>query len=155
MSHRNSRTRSKRHVTKHRDMRSIRKVVFGIIVVTVLGLVVYLLSSSLESKTPPPAENTIDVSASMGGFDKDVIRVKAGEPITIRLTSQDNQYHMDGGGKHQWAVDELDLNVIAPPEGSEWVTFTPDKPGQYTFYCDICCGGRANPTMQGTLIVEA
>ena len=65
-------------------MRSIRKVVFGIIVVTVLGLAVYLLSSSLESKTPPPAENTIDVSASMGGFDKDVIRVKVGEPITIR-----------------------------------------------------------------------
>ena len=26
---------------------------------------------------------------------------------------------------------------------------------KYTFYCDICCGGRANPSMQGTLIVEA
>lgn len=155
MSHRSSRTRHKRHVTKRRDIRSIRKVVFGMIVVIVLGLAVYLLSSSLESKTPPPAENTIDISASMGGFDKDVIRVKAGKSITIRLTSQDNEFHMDGGGKHQWAVDELDLSVIAPPKGSEWVTFTPDKPGKYTFYCDICCGGRANPTMQGTLIVEA
>lgn len=131
------------------------RVTFGIVVVVVLGLVVYLLTSSFSSKTLPPAENTIDISASMSGFDQDVIRVKVGEPITIRLTSLDNHFHTDGGGKHQWAVDELGLNVIAPAQGSESVTFTPDKPGEYTFYCDICCGGRVNPTMQGTLIVEA
>jgi heme/copper-type cytochrome/quinol oxidase subunit 2 len=52
-------------------------------------------------------------------------------------------------------VDEFKVSVVAPPEGSKTVTFTPDKPGTYTFYCDICCGGRANPTMQGKLIVEA
>lgn len=90
----------------------------------------------------------------MGGFSQDEVRVKAGEPITIRLTSLDNRFHTDGGGQHQWAVDELGLDLIAPPLGSSWVTFTPDEPGVYSFYCDICCGGRANPTMQGTLIVE-
>jgi len=90
----------------------------------------------------------------MSGFSADVIRVRAGEEVTIRLTSLDNQYHTDGGGQHQWAVDELGLNVIAPARGSETLSFTPDQLGVYTFYCDICCGGRANPTMQGTLIVE-
>jgi heme/copper-type cytochrome/quinol oxidase subunit 2 len=90
----------------------------------------------------------------MGGFSQSEIRVKAGEPITIRLTSLDNRYHTDGGGQHQLAVDELDLDVIAPPLGSSWVTFMPDEPGVYPFYCDICCGGRANPTMQGRLVVE-
>ena len=83
------------------------------------------------------------------------IRVKAGEPVTVRLTSLDNQHHTDGGGQHQWAVDELGVNVIAQPLSSNTVTFTPEKSGEYTFYCDICCGGRANPTMNGTLIVEA
>ena len=43
----------------------------------------------------------------------------------------------------------------AQPESSNYATFTPDAPGEYTFYCDICCGGRANPTMNGKLIVEA
>lgn len=91
----------------------------------------------------------------MGGFNTNEIRVKVGQPITVRLTSQDNSHHTDGGGQHQWAVDEFGASVIAPPLGSNSVTFTPDKVGTYTFYCDICCGGRANPTMQGTLIVEA
>ncbi|MBI3460116.1 cupredoxin domain-containing protein, partial [Candidatus Acetothermia bacterium] len=34
-------------------------------------------------------------------------------------------------------------------------TFTPTKPGTYEFYCNICCGGKANPSMQGKLIVES
>ena len=96
-----------------------------------------------------------DVTAAMDGFNKKRIRVKVGQPVTIRLTSLDNEHHTDGGGKHQWAVDELNLNVIAPPLGSNYVTFTPAKAGTYTFYCDICCGGRANPTMSGRLIVDA
>jgi heme/copper-type cytochrome/quinol oxidase subunit 2 len=149
------REQRKNHVVPRQQRKTIRSVAFGAIVVLVLGLTAYLFISAFSSKTPPPSANTIDVSANMGGFDQDVIRVKAGKEVTIRLTSQDNQYHTDGGGKHQWAVDELGLNVIAPPMGNNYVTFTPDKPGQYTFYCDICCGGRANPTMQGTLIVEA
>jgi heme/copper-type cytochrome/quinol oxidase subunit 2 len=48
----------------------------------------------------------------------------------------------------------LGLNIIAQPESSNFITFTPDKLGTFVFYCDICCGGRANPTMNGTLIIE-
>jgi heme/copper-type cytochrome/quinol oxidase subunit 2 len=134
--------------------KKVRAIIFGFIVVTVLGLSVALLASAFAPKTPPPAANTIDISADMGGFNMKEMRVKAGQPVTVRLTSLDNSHHTDGGGKHQWAVDELGVSVVAPPEGSNSATFTPDKPGTYTYYCDICCGGRANPTMQGTLIVE-
>lgn len=91
----------------------------------------------------------------MSGFDTSEICVKAGQPVTVHLTSLDNSHHTAGGGKHQWAVDELGVSIIAPPEGSNYATFTPRAPGTYTFNCDICCGGRANPSMQGTLIVEA
>jgi heme/copper-type cytochrome/quinol oxidase subunit 2 len=121
----------------------------------VLGAAGGLLVSAYSSKTPPPQANVIDITADMGGFSRPEMRVKAGQPVTVRLTSLDNSHHTDGGGKHQWAVDELGVNIVAPPEGSNWATFTADKPGKYTFYCDICCGGRANPTMQGTLVVEA
>ena len=75
--------------------------------------------------------------------------------MTVRLTSLDNEHHTDGGGKHQWAVDELGVDIVAQPESSNIMTFAPEKPGTYTFYCDIRCGGKANPTMNGQLIVEA
>ena len=137
------------------QQRRIRSVAFAVIVVTVLGLAGFLLKEAFFRPAPEPmAGNVIDVEASMSGFDQKEIRVKAGEPVTIRLTSLDNEHHTDGGGKHQWAIDELDVNIITEPESSNYVTFTPKKPGTYTFYCDICCGGKANPTMSGQLIVE-
>lgn len=132
-----------------------RALAFGLITVIVLGVSVSLLISAFSPNTPPPAANTIDIAADMGGFNMKEVRVKAGQPVTVRLTSLDGPHHTDGGGKHQWAVDEFSASVIAPAEGSNLVTFTPDKPGTYTYYCDICCGGRANPTMQGKLVVEA
>lgn len=146
--------RAIRKETRRKKQR-IRSTIFAVIVVGVLGLAGYYLKSAFFRPPPEPmAGNVIDVEASMSGFDKTEIRVKVGEPVTIRLTSLDNSHHTDGGGKHQWAVDELGVNVIAQPLSSNYVTFTPDKAGTYTFYCDICCGGRANPTMNGQLVVE-
>lgn len=138
------------------QQKRVRSWIFAVIVIGVLGMAGYYLKSAFFR---PPLEsmagNVIDLEASMSGFDKKEIHVKVGQPVTIRLTSLDNEHHTDGGGKHQWAVDELGVDVIAPPEGSNYVTFTPDKAGMYTFYCDICCGGKANPTMNGQIVVEA
>lgn len=134
----------------------MRAVIFAGIAVPVLGMAVYLLASAFSRPSLQPLGGTvIDLAADMAGFSQYEVRVKAGEPVTVRLTSLDNSHHTDGGGKHQWAVDELGVSIVAPPEGSAYATFTPNAPGRYSFYCDICCGGRANPTMQGTLIVEA
>ena len=134
----------------------IRSTIFGVIVIGVLGLTAYYFKAAFF-KPPPTAKagNVIDVAADMAGFSMKEMRVTVGQPVTVRLTSLDNSHHTDGGGQHQWAVDELGVSIIAPPEGSNFATFTPDTTGTYTFYCDICCGGRANPTMNGTLIVEA
>ncbi len=132
-----------------------RSLMFAGIVIIVLGLAGFYLKQAFFKPGPPPmAGNVIDVEAAMDGFDQYEIRVPAGEPVTIRLTSLDNTHHTDGGGKHQWAVDELGVDIVAPALGSSYATFTPNEPGTYTFYCDICCGGRANPSMNGTLIVE-
>ncbi len=135
--------------------KKIRASAFVFIGVVVLGLAGYFLVTAFFKPAPPAmAGNVIDVQADMAGFDLKLIRVKVGQPVTVRLTSLDNSHHTDGGGKHQWAVDELGVSIVAPPEGSNYATFTPDKPGTYIYYCDICCGGRANPTMQGTLVVQ-
>jgi cytochrome c oxidase subunit II len=137
-----------------RRRRRMRATTFAVIGALVLGAAGYLLFEAFwKPELPLMAGNVIDIAADMGGFSRKEVRVKAGEPVTVRLRSLDNSHHTDGGGKHQWAVDELGVNIIAPPLGSNYKTFTPAKPGTYTFYCDICCGGRANPTMSGRLVV--
>ena len=136
--------------------RRLRQTAFGGVALVVIGLAGYLLASAFARPALEPMAGTvIDLEADMTGFSLNEVRVKVGEPVTVRLTSLDNSHHTDGGGKHQWAVDELGVSIIAPPEGSNYATFTPTQTGQFIFYCDICCGGRANPAMQGTLVVEA
>jgi len=137
------------------QQKRFRSAIFAVIVVGVLGLAgFYLVKAFSRPAAEPMAGNVVEVEASMSGFDQKEIRVKAGQPVTVRLTSLDNSHHTDGGGKHQWAIEELGVDIIAQPESSNYTTFTPEKPGTYTFYCDICCGGKANPTMSGQLIVE-
>jgi cytochrome c oxidase subunit II len=103
----------------------------------------------------PTGGDLVEIDGTMGGFSKQVIRAKAGRPLTVRLTSVDTRFHTDGGGKHQFAIDALGVDIIAPPKGTREATFTPPAPGVYEYYCDVCCGGKANPTMVGKLIVEA
>jgi heme/copper-type cytochrome/quinol oxidase subunit 2 len=127
-----------------------------VLILTTVGiLVIRFMSPTVSPDLPAPDPAVIDVTIDMKGFDRDTIRVRAGEPVTIRLTSLDGPFHLDGGGKHQLAIEELGVDIIAPARGSASATFTATEPGTYTFYCDICCGGRANPTMIGALVVEA
>ncbi len=139
-----------------RRRRRIRAATFSVVGVLVLGTAGYLLAQAFwKPDLASMTGNVIDIAADMGGFNRKVVRVRVGEPVTVRLTSLDSSHHTDGGGKHQWAVEELGVDIVAPPKGSSYKTFTPVKQGTYTFYCDICCGGRANPTMSGKLVVAA
>lgn len=149
---------SKKHKRKQSAARPRigRAVAFIAVSAVVLGLAGYLLYTAfVRPPLPAVAGKVIDIAATMSGFDQTEVRVKVGEPVTIRLSSLDNSHHTDGGGQHQWAVDELGLSVVAQPLSNNSITFTPTTAGEYQFYCDICCGGRANPSMQGKLIVEA
>jgi heme/copper-type cytochrome/quinol oxidase subunit 2 len=91
----------------------------------------------------------------MGGFNPSRIEARVGEPITLRLVNKDNRFHTDGGGWHQLAIDELGVDVRVPPLKTKEFTFTPNEARTYEFYCDVCCGGRQNPYMRGTLIVRS
>jgi cytochrome c oxidase subunit 2 len=78
----------------------------------------------------------------------------AGKPTTIRLVNPDSSYHMDGGGLHQFAAPALGLEVKVQPKSEKIFTIPAAQPGTYAFYCDVCCGGKENPSMQGTIVVS-
>src|SRR5260370_11052326 len=97
-----SRKSRRKHVVRRSTKFQARPIIFALIIVAVLGVAGYLFASGFMSKQLPHAANTIDISAGMDGFSQSEVHVKAGKPITIRLTSLDTPYHTDGGGKHQW-----------------------------------------------------
>lgn len=138
-----------------RETHRKRWVYLVIVGVTIAGAGWLVIPALWPEKSSAVGGYLVELKGTMGGFSTSEIRAKAGRPLTVRLTSVDNRFHTDGGGKHQFAIDALGVNIIAPPLGTREATFTPKEPGVYEYYCDICCGGRANPTMVGKLIVEA
>lgn len=70
----------------------------------------------------------VEISASKYEFKPRELKLKAGQPVTLVLTST--------GGSHSFDVDELNLHSAEAQEGKT-VTFefTPGRPGTYEFYC--------------------
>ncbi len=125
------------------------------IAVVVGGVAIGLVVTRLQG---PGATDTaaVQVHASMGGFDPPALTVKAGQVVRVELSSMDTSTHSDGGGRHQFAIDDLGIDWQVGPLSSKVFEFTaPATAGTYSWYCDICCGGKENPSMQGTLSVTA
>ena len=95
------------------------------------------------------------VQVSMGGFSPSVVTARAGEPLRLKLVNPDSQFHTDGGGWHQLAIPALGVDARVAPRSQDVVEIPAAEPGEYAFYCDICCGGKENPSMQGVLRVQA
>ena len=138
-----------------RSSRPLRMVLFAAIALVVGVGAVALVAARLQG---PGATDTaaVQVHASMGGFEPAALTVKAGQLVKIELSSMDTSMHSDGGGRHQFAIDELGIDWQVGPLSSQVFELTaPATPGTYSWYCDICCGGKENPSMQGKLTVAA
>ncbi|MFV2091750.1 MAG: cupredoxin domain-containing protein [Hyphomicrobiales bacterium] len=131
-----------------------RRIIFGVLSASVLAVAAYFLWPALKlSGLFTPAGTEVVVAISMSGFSPARIEVREGQPLTIRLVNKDNRYHKDGGGWHQFAIDDLGLDVRVAPLKTKTFTLTPTKSGVFDFYCGVCCGGKANPYMHGALTV--
>ncbi len=146
-----TRTERKRRARAARSRN--RAIVFGVIAFMVVGLTGIFLWRAFAPV--PTAAADVRIRTTMEGFTPSVIRAKVGKPITIQLINRDSSFHTDGGGWHQFAIDELGVNAKVRPESTELVTLTPTRAGTYEFYCDVCCGGKENPSMRGKLEVSA
>jgi len=81
-----------------------------------------------------------------GGWQPGIIKVKAGEPLKLRLTSNDVV--------HGFAVGQMDgpETEVHPGKFTEF-NITIHEPGTYTYYCTRWCGPN-HWRMRGTIEVE-
>ncbi len=130
-----------------------RPAIFGVIVVAVLSVGVYLAFGNFLSR-PAAAAGTISVQSSMAGFTPSEIHVKAGSTVTLDWWTEDAAMHLQNG-VHTMISPELGLDEQLPAESRKAVTWAvPNTPGTYDVWCDSCCGGKESPTMHGKIVVE-
>ena len=79
-------------------------------------------------------------------FNPGVIRLTAGEEMTLNLSNADMV-------PHSFDVDDLNLHIEMPVNAPISVTFTATEPGEYQIYCSI--PGHTESGMVGTLTIEA
>jgi cytochrome c oxidase subunit 2 len=84
--------------------------------------------------------------AENGGWSPENLTVAVGEPLTIRLSSEDVV--------HGFAIGRVDIPAVDVNPG-EWSEFSwiPDRPGEFTFYCTRWCGPN-HWRMTGTIQVS-
>lgn len=146
--------------TRRRRSDRARQGAFAVVVVAVLAIGGYLAFGDFLGQRGATTGSAVGVQASMAGFTPGTIEVRAGEEVTLDFWTQDSSSHLVGG-VHTMISEELGIHAELPGAdgvaGSRVsVTFTaPTEPGAYDIYCDTCCGGRASPTMHGTIKVVA
>lgn len=81
-----------------------------------------------------------------GNMTPMVIRVKKGDLVRLRLTSEDVS--------HGFRIKELDINVY-PIEPGKFTTveFVAEEAGTFDYFCNIICS-TSHADMRGQLIVE-
>lgn len=129
-------------------------LLFGLVALALLVLAgVLFLSPYLQSTGNRNPGTTLSIS--MGGWQPNVVYAKAGKAITLSVVNLDNALHSDGGGWHNFVLEGQGVEERIAPKQTGTVSFTLNKPGEYLFYCNICCGGKDNPFMRGKVIVGA
>jgi cytochrome c oxidase subunit II len=114
-----------------------RKVVAGF-------LLTFTSLLSLWSGASGSAPTVVKITAKKFEFTPSAITVKKGVPVILELTSEDRTHGFSSPG--------LNLRAdIAPGKPSE-VRFTPEKTGEFNFFCDVFCGS-GHDTMEGKITV--
>ena len=145
---------ARRRIVQASRSRPFRLGAFAVIVFVVGGAAIGLVVSRLQGPVATDSA-AVQVHASMSGFDPESLTVKAGQTVKVELSSVDSSMHSDGGGWHEFAIDALGIDWKVGPLSTTVFEFTPATAGTYSFYCNVCCGGKENPSMQGKLTVSA
>ncbi len=88
------------------------------------------------------------VALASFNFSPSTLKARVGQPVRLELQNTDAL-------RHQFAIDDSDIEALVPPGISQRLEFVISKPGTYTFACNIVEeGDHRSLGMVGTLIVE-
>ena len=91
--------------------------------------------------------DVVTVKAVQWAYLPNIIRVKAGVPVRLKIISEDVV--------HGFAINGIPVTISELiPGKAEYVTFTPKTPGTYYYHCTTYCG-LAHFKMVGQIIVTA
>ena len=109
-----------------------------------LGLVALaLLGSAAVARAQEP--RVITITAKRFEFSPSEVRLKKGEPVTLRIAS--------GDVTHGMFMKALGIDAEVEPGKTAEVTITPQVTGRFTAICDHFCGaGHGN--MHMAFVVE-
>lgn len=125
-------------------MKLMRVVLFGLLV---LGLAVSPVAAQEVVDVTDSDAAVKEITVTNEGFDfiPREIRVNVGD--TVRITYE------NGGGFHDWVLDEFDAATSQFSGGSsETVEFVADEAGTFEFYCSV--GNHRARGMWGNFVVE-
>ena len=121
-----------------------------------LALAILILGAALLLVRPMDtgaqgADYTVEMS--MSGFTPPSLTFPAGKAVTLKLVNKESPFHASGA-QHQFAVDALGIDEKVEARQTRVITIPAQQAGEYTFYCDVCCGGQKSPTMRGKLTFQ-
>jgi mono/diheme cytochrome c family protein/plastocyanin len=116
--------------------------------IALLLVIVLVMGVPLAAVLARSNSDTIEIHAQMadnGGWTPSDLKAQVGQPLHLRLTSDDVM--------HGFAVGQSDAPALDVLPG-QWTTTTLlfDQPGKYTFYCTRWCG-PSHWRMRGTIEV--
>lgn len=93
-----------------------------------------------------PAPQVVRIVAQRFRYTPGEVRVKAGQPVVLELTSLDFV--------HGFHMPDLNLRADLPPGAITRVRLPALRPGTYEFLCDNFCGD-GHEQMNARLVAEA
>jgi len=113
-----------------------KEFIARLVIILFLGIAILIPVASRQFFPIFSKDKVVEIHARMpenGGWSPAIIKATDGEPIHLRLTSDDVL--------HSFAIGQSDQPPLDIPPG-EFVdtTLIFDQPGRYTFYCTRWCG---------------
>ncbi len=97
---------------------------------------------SVEAEAPSPQE--FKITAKKFSFEPATVTVKKGVPVRLLITSTDVE--------HGFNLVAFNINKKLPVNEEVAIEFTPDKTGDFPFFCSVACGS-GHGDMNGKLVV--
>lgn len=118
-------------------------VILSGIVLTVLIAWYFWFAPKAQTRVAVSASGTQEVAITVrGGYTPDVIVVQKGRPVRLTFTRQESS-----ACSEKVLFPDFNQNALLPEGEQVTLEFTPDKPGEFGFQCQM-------GMLRGKLIVE-